>query len=530
VPLAEGLAPMPPMGWSSWNAFQCNISSQLIRDTADAMVSSGMRDAGYEYVNIDDCWLTNTRSDGQPQFTQQFADGGIPAIAEYVHERGLKLGIYSDRGAFTCAGRVGSRGFETEDARLYASWGVDYLKYDNGDYLDVNNMAGGHNLNEGVMREQHGRMAAAVASSGRPIVFSLSAWAFYEWAVPFSNLWRTTGDITDSWASISGIINSSGNRLAAYAAPNHWNDPDMLQVGNGGLNLTESRAHFGMWAMMSAPLISGNDLRSMNQETTDLLVNREVIAIDQDPLGLQGVRVSQSGMTSVWAKPLGAFGARAVALLNQGEGQQNITFSLADVGLQNQAATLRDLWEGRDLGTTNANGQFSTMVPAHGMLLLRVVGVEPDLPGAGQIDVSRLDPIYAANALGPFERNRSVGGAAGGDGQPIAIRGATFDTGLGVAAGSLIVYRLGSRCTRFQAVAGIDDQANGSATVAFEVWGDNQKLFQSDIVNRNSAALPIDVDVTGVFRLKLKVTNGLDDANQDFASWGDARLVCAAAG
>jgi len=162
--------------------------------------------------------------------------------------------------------------------------------------------------------------------------------------------------------------------------------------------------------------------------------------------------------------------------------------------------------------------------------LLRVVGVEPDLPGAGQIDVSRLDPIYAANALGPLERNRSVGGAAGGDGQPIAIRGATFDTGLGVAAGSLIVYRLGSRCTRFQAVAGIDDQANGSATVAFEVWGDNQKLFQSDIVNRNSAALPIDVDVTGVFRLKLKVTNGLDDANQDFASWGDARLVCAAAG
>jgi len=375
-------------------------------------------------------------------------------------------------------------------------------------------------------------MAAAVANSGRPMVFSLCAWAFYEWGVPFSQLWRTTNDIRPEWDSISSIITQSGNHLAAYASPNHWNDPDMLQVGNGGMSLTESRAHFGIWALMSAPLIAGNDLRNMNQETLALLTNREVIAIDQDPLGLQGFRIAQNGTSSVWAKPLGEAGTRAVGLLNQGEAPANITFSLTDVGLQNRPATLRDVWEGQDLGTTNPNGQFTANVPAHGLLLLKVVGVDPELPGPGPTDVSSLSPIYAANAIGPTERNRANGGAGAGDGNPIAIRGASFDTGLGVAAGSLAVYRLGARCSRFEAVVGVDDQANNTGSVAFEVWGDNRLLFQSQTVNRNSAALPIEVDVTGFFRLKLRVTNGgdggpnLNNIAQDFASWGNARLQC----
>jgi alpha-galactosidase len=264
-----------------------------------------------------------------------------------------------------------------------------------------------------------------------------------------------------------------------------------------------------------------------------MLTNPEVIAIDQDALGFQGVRVAGGGQTSVWSKPLGRAGARAVALLNQSDTVQDIAFSLSQAALQNAPATLRDVWNRLDLGSTDASGQFSASVAPHAVLLLEVVGKEPELPAAGEVAVSSLMPIDSANAIGPVEMNRANGGDAPGDGGALSIRGVSFDSGLGVAAGSLVAYRLGARCTRFRAVIGVDDQASEQGTVAFEVWGDHRLLFQSDILDRDSVALPIDVDITGVFRLRLKVTNGLDggqangNAAQDFASWADARIECA---
>lgn len=522
VGLAEGLAPTPPMGWNSWNRFGCNTSAEQIMGMADAMVESGMKDAGYEYVNIDDCWLEAERTDdGEPMPTERFPDGMKP-VADYVHDLGLKLGIYSDRGDTTCAFRAGSRDHVAQDAKLYAEWGIDYLKYDNCDYIDTGTYE--HNLDEALMKSEFTMMSEALKESGRDIVLSVCAWRFYEWAVPLGQLWRTTGDIEDEWGSITGNININGRRLAAYAGPNHWNDPDMLEVGNGGMTADEYRAHFGMWSMMAAPLIAGNDLRTMDKETMEILTNTEVIAVDQDALGLQGVSVWSDDDTSVWVKPLDEHGARAVALLNEGDEEREIGFSLETAWLRSgKSATLRDLWKHADRGTIQDD--YATMVGPHAMVLLKVLGEEPELP-RGETELSSLNWVYAANAAGPVERDQSNGATKHNDGSTISIAGTEFDTGLGVAAASLVTYRLGRRCSRFRAMAGVDDQTKGSGSVAFEVWGDRKHLFQSDVVNGGDEPVEIDVDVSGVYRLELKVTNGLDGTAQDYASWADARLDC----
>lgn len=361
--LNNGLALTPPMGWNSWNNFGCNVSDTLIRQMADAMVSQGMLAAGYNYVNIDDCWQNTARTNGHVTATSNFPNG-IKAIADYVHSKGLKLGIYSDHGTATCQGRAGSHGFETTDANDYASWGVDYLKYDNC------NLPAGDNA-----QTDNTNMKNALAASGRAIVFSICDWSFQSWMPGLGNLWRTTGDISDSWASMSAIPNTN-NATASSAAPGAWNDPDMLEVGRGGMTDTEYHTHFGWWAIMAAPLIAGNDIRSQSSATSAILEAPEIIAVDQDPAGHQGTRVWDGGnWQNIWLKVQQGTNRRAVFVLNGSSSTTNITVNWSQIGLPAGNATVRDLWSRTDLGTFS-NSFAVNSIPAHGsrMLLIASTG------------------------------------------------------------------------------------------------------------------------------------------------------------
>jgi alpha-galactosidase len=305
--LDNHVARTPPMGWNSWNHFGCDVSAQLIRETADAIVASGLRDAGYQYVVIDDCWQVARDARGRLVADSARFPGGMKPLADYVHGRGLKFGLYTDAGRRTCQGRPGTYGSEDVDARTFAEWGVDYVKEDwcNAEGLDA--------------PTQYAKFRDALARTGRPIVFSICEWGSaspWEWGPGTGNLWRTTTDIEDSWTSMLANLDISGQHAAA-ARPGAWNDPDMLEIGNGGMTDDEYRAHFSLWAIMAAPLIAGNDVRSMSPATRDILTNREVIAIDQDSLGIQGTLVEErTPELQVWMKPL-AGGGRAVVLLNR---------------------------------------------------------------------------------------------------------------------------------------------------------------------------------------------------------------------
>jgi alpha-galactosidase len=356
----QRLALTPPMGWNSWNHFGCNVSEQLIKETADAMVSSGMRDAGYQYVVIDDCWQVARDANGTIVADSTRFPSGIKALADYVHSKGLKFGIYTDAGHKTCQGRPGTYGHEVQDAATYAAWGVDYTKVDwcYADSLDA--------------PTQYAKVSQAFRHSGRPIVLSICEWgqnAPWRWAMGVGNLWRTTTDIEDTWQSMLDNLDVSA-QYSAVAGPGHWNDPDMLEVGNGGMTPDEYRAHFSLWAIMAAPLMAGNDLRALDDTTKSILLNGEVIAVDQDSLGLQGTLIyeSKAGL-QVWMKPL-KDGSRAVALLNRSEAPAEFGISLPRLGLPARTATVRDLWAHRDLGTVT--NRFRAKVPAHGVVMVRI--------------------------------------------------------------------------------------------------------------------------------------------------------------
>jgi alpha-galactosidase len=363
--LDNGLALTPPMGFNNWNAFGCDVSEKLIKETADLFVSSGLKAAGYQYVNIDDCWMTHERD---PHTGRLVPDpvkfpSGIDGTADYVHARGLKLGIYEDAGTATCAGYPGSLGHETIDAQTFADWGVDYLKYDNC------NNAGSTNPEGYIARYK--AMGDALAATGRPIVYSICEWgvsAPWTWAPEVGNLWRTTGDITDSWSSVKSIINQN-KTLHPYARPGAFNDPDMLEVGNGGMTDVEYRTHFALWAMMAAPLLIGTDLRRATPATMAILTNTELIAIDQDPLGRQARPITDADGLTVFAKPL-AGGDVAVALYNETDAPASIRTDARSAGLPEAAGYLvRDLWQH---STTETAGTIAATVPAHGTAVYRV--------------------------------------------------------------------------------------------------------------------------------------------------------------
>jgi alpha-galactosidase len=359
----NGLAKTPPMGWNSWNKFAGKVDDAAVRGMADAMVSTGMKDAGYIYVNIDDTWELNRDAHGNILTNKKFPD--MKALADYVHSKGLKIGIYSSPGPNTCAGYEGSYGHEAQDANTYASWGIDYLKYD---------WCGAHNIyTDDEMQAVYQIMGDALLKSGRAILFSLCQYGrkdVWKWG-PYvgGNAWRTTGDISDKWDSMTKI-GFAQDDLAPYAAPGHWNDPDMLEVGNGGMTDDEYKTHMTLWSILSAPLLAGNDIRTMPPNIAAILMNRDVIAIDQDPDGHQGHRISKSGDQEVWTKALSG-GSQVVALFNRSSAPAKVSVKWSELGLKSVPSHAKDLWSHSDVKL--AGPDYSAQVPSHGVVLLRIV-------------------------------------------------------------------------------------------------------------------------------------------------------------
>ena len=356
---AQVLAPTPPMGWNSWNHYGCAIDDATVRAQADAMVASGMKDAGYQYVNIDDCWEGERDANGYIHPNKKFPD--MKALADYLHAKGLKLGIYSSPGPLTCAKYEGSYGHERQDAESYAGWGVDLLKYD---WCSARDHYHGPEIPTAFIK-----MHDALVKAGRPIVFSMHARGpIWEWGLAAGgNLWRTTGDISNDYGRMTAIgFEEVG--LEKYAGPGHWNDPDMLEVGNGKLNDAESRLHMSLWCMLAAPLIAGNDLTSMSPATRAILTNPEVIAVDQDAAGVQAHRVSEVGPLEVWMKPM-ADGSKVVGLFNREQGTLPITVNFRELGVSG-TVQVRDLWAHKDLG--QFTGSFSADVGEHDVVLIRI--------------------------------------------------------------------------------------------------------------------------------------------------------------
>jgi alpha-galactosidase len=378
----DGLALTPPMGWNSWNKFACNVDEAMIRQMADAMVVSGMKGAGYTYINIDDCWHGDRDSLGFIHPDPKRFPSGMKALADYVHSKGLKLGIYSDAGSQTCGGRPGSRGFEFQDAQTYASWGIDYLKYD---WCNT----------EGLKAEgAYKTITAALRKADRPIVLSICEWGSdkpWAWGQNVGHLWRTTGDIYNCFDCINdhGTWKSWGvmqildmqKDLRQYAGPGHWNDPDMLEIGNGKLTQGENRAHFSMWSMLAAPLIAGNDLRNMTKDIVEVLTNKEVIAVNQDSLGIQGLKYAVRDSVEIWAKPL-KNGDWAVAFLNRSTVAKPINYNWDEEAVKDPVANLildtkavsyklRNLWTKKESGNTKK--QLQATIPAHDILMFRLI-------------------------------------------------------------------------------------------------------------------------------------------------------------
>jgi alpha-galactosidase len=453
--LDNGVARTPPMGWNSWNTFGCNINESLIRQMADAIVSTGMRDAGYQYVVVDDCWFNPNRdSAGNLQGDPNRFPSGMKSLGDYLHGKGLKFGIYQVPVDKTCAqyfgsypGATGSQGHEAQDARQFAAWGVDYLKYD---WCSPSGT-----INDQVTT--FAKMRDALAATGRPIVYSINPNSIHAKTGPqrnwgdVANLWRTTEDITNAWDTgqtngypmgIQNIVNVTVP-LAGYAAPGRFNDPDMMEVGRGGMTDTEMRSHFALWALLAAPLIAGNDIRSMNSATQTILKNQDLIAINQDGLGLQATQVSNDGTRRVLAKRL-ANGDVAVALFNQGGTTTTISTTAAAVGKSGTSFTLRDAWTG---ATTTSTGGITAGVPGHGTVVYRVSGGTTTPPPSGSALVSAasgrcLDVPDSATANGTQPVIWDCNGGANQrwtfTGQSIQALGKCLDAPLNATAGAKV--------------------------------------------------------------------------------------------
>lgn len=362
---ANGLAKTPPMGWNSWNKFQTHIDDAIVRGIADAIVSNGMKDVGYEYVIIDDGWQGKRDANGVLSPNRNFPD--MKALADYVHSKGLKIGIYSSPGPRTCGGFEGSYGHEDQDAKTFAAWGMDYLKYD---WCSASRI-----WKDSDMQAAYQKMGEALENTGRPITYALCEYGragVEQWGTKVgANLWRTTFDIRDQYDSMTKIGFAQSD-FAEFAGPGHWNDPDMLETGNGGMSLDEYKTHFSLWAMIAAPLIAGNDVRDMNPDIKAILLNKEVIAVDQDAQGSGGRRVGNTGDIEIWKKPL-ASGDTAIAIFNHSNQEMRAVLYWKNLGLSGNYAA-RDLWAHADCG--KATDGFSEVVPGHGVVMLRLANLK----------------------------------------------------------------------------------------------------------------------------------------------------------
>lgn len=507
----EGLiAARPPMGWNGWNTFGCaaELDEAKVKATADALVDSGMQRAGYRYVNLDDCWQLERDAQGDRVFDPERLPNGVEALSDWVHDRGLSFGMFSH--VQDCGPSPGGIGHEEQDAASYAAWRVDYLKY-----TDCG-------TSSPTLKTAVGDLVVALAEAARRPVLSLATPSFQEWMRDTAQLWRTSAPAEPTWDSIVSSIDATVP-LAAYARPGAFNDPDMLEVGNGSLTLGEQRVQFSVWSILAAPLLAGNDLTEMTDETLAILSNSDVIALDQDPLGLQGALIGRQGDVEILAKPLSACGARAVVLWNRGETEAEASVTWQDLWLEPERGSVHDLWNDSTIGA--GQDGFSITVPGHDAVALRVEGTEPPLP-SGRVHLSDLGWTYAVNGFGPVELDQTNGEDQPDDGAPIRLRGAAYDKGLGVHGPSLIRYRLDQRCSRFIADVGVDDDQAGSGSVQFEVWADGERLFQTGVLTGTSPVHSVDISVRDKRELRLFVGVAGDGYGYDHAVWAGALLEC----
>lgn len=365
----DTLALTPPMGWNSWNCFQENINEDNIKQVADAMVASGMQKAGYQYIVLDDFWMIDRDEDGNILADPKKFPHGMKALADYIHSKGLKFGLYLDAGVNTCGGQVGSRGYEFQDALQLARWGVDFIKVDWCHHLDMDEASA------------YLRMHDAIKNSGRPMMLNICVWGKanpWLWGPGIGQSWRVHRDLVNCFDCINewdgcGVVQVVDVMapLAKYAGPGHWNDADMLQVGNKGLSLIESQSHFSMWCMLASPLFAGNDIRNMTPEVKEILTNKEAIAINQDVLGKQATRFMTSNGREIWIKPL-SNKELAVCFFNRNEQEWDVEFDWTTLTSleKNHKYSLRDVWQHKDIGTTEE--LFKANIPAHGAILLKL--------------------------------------------------------------------------------------------------------------------------------------------------------------
>ncbi|MCX4539493.1 NPCBM/NEW2 domain-containing protein [Streptomyces sp. NBC_01565] len=508
------------MGFNNWNSTHCRaeFNEAMVKGIADLFVAKGLKAAGYQYVNLDDCWALPQR-DAAGNLVPDPArfPSGLKALADYIHDKGLKFGVYTSAGTKTCdtAGFPGGLGHERQDANLFASFGVDYLKYDNCN-------------NQGVdARKRYTAMRDALRETGRPIVFSLCEWGEnqpWTWAADVGHLWRTTGDISDNWSSMINIAHRN-QPLAAYAGPGHWNDPDMLEVGNGGMTSAEYRTHFSLWSMMSAPLLIGSDLRKATPDTFAILSNTDVIALDQDPLGRQATVVSNAGGLVVMVKEL-ANGDRAVSLTNETGSTATVSTRTDALGIGNRGPyTLKDLWT--KAVSTDTSGVVSASVAPHATVVYRITPGPAPLPPAGTSHLSDLPWTGVSSGWGPVERDRSNGERPAGDGRTLTVNGATYAKGLGVHAPSTLAYHLGARCTALTVDVGVDDESSYTGAVAFRIYRDDAVVADSGVMTTADPARRLTADLTGGQTLRLVVTDGGNGIDYDHADWAGPRLTCA---
>ncbi|MDB6109082.1 MAG: glycoside hydrolase clan [Pedosphaera sp.] len=500
--VTNGLALTPPMGWNSWYANGSGITEQTIKDAANAMATNGMKAAGYEYVCMDDGWAGYRDTNGVMVADPIKFPSGIKALADYVHAKGFKFGIYTVFGQWTCANLPGSYGHVVQDANTYAGWGIDFLKYEGCSF--PNPLA--HE------QEQCELMGNALLATGRPIVYNMSIGPAEAWMTNDLNMFRGTGDAAHKFDSMVRHLDFVA-QTPELAGPGHWNDPDVLE--SGYFSKEDLRTQFTMWCMVAAPL-----LNTTYTVDLDILTNREVIAVDQDPAGVQGVCVATNGALQVWCKPLGSNGViKAVALLNRGTNTGTITANWSDLGLPAGFASVRDLWAYAYAG--NFTNSFTATIPGHGVRLLKIVpGARAPLPPPGTNYLSDLNWLSSTTNPYPIPLDKDTAG------HPITMHGITYPKGLGAHAPSHIEYLLEGTASRFKCDVGVDDDGCcGIASVIFQVLVDGAKVYDSGIVTSETPTRSIDVDISGGNILTLDVLVGASDNRNDHADWANARIV-----
>jgi alpha-galactosidase len=525
------------MGWNSWNFFQADISEQIIRDTADAMVESWMRDAGYEYLVLDDGWMAKERdSEGNLVADPEKFPSGMKALGDYIHSKGLKYGIYADRGHSTCQRLPGSFEHEQADIDAFASWGVDYIKLDSC-YAEINGRKSSDDFT--VYRE-------CIKNTGRPMILSMANYTDPSWAwadQEIGHLWRTSFDIGPNMGSVyycadtsAGdiVIHPAFNGLWQFAGPGHWNDPDMLQVGNLK-NDIENKTHFGLWCILAAPLMAGNDLRNMSETVRNILTTEELIKVNQDPRGVQGYKVYDDGDHEIYNKPL-CDGTTAVLLLNKGAEKADITVTWDKIGLKGRQK-VRDPWLRKDLGYYS--GSFTAKdLPQHGHTFLIVGSKGKELPTPAPVPLEKyavtrkggtylsdLYYIWRAGDAPKYDKNR--------DGRPIVIDGTLYERGFGCKLGSdtKIMFKLNGNAERFKAIVGLDSSYQGDEAVNFMVRNEDpigpySLLYDSGKMTKETPAKVIDIDVRGIDCLILAIEGERGFKGQPaLGNWADARVV-----